>query len=90
MLHFGATQADAYLQTILASLDELEGGPTLVGVKKRDELLPGLMSLHVARHGRHGRHVLLFRVALGTEMTLEILRILHDQMDLPRHIPPEA
>jgi toxin ParE1/3/4 len=59
------------------------------GSLARDEVAPGLRSLHAARRGRRGRHVVLDRVAGGN--TIEVVRILHDAMDLPRHLPrPEA
>lgn len=85
--HFGPLQADAYREVIIAALDELKFGPDLIGVRRREEVAPGLLSLHVARHGRHGRHLILFRVAPNGELVLEILRILHDQMDIVSHLP---
>ncbi|HEY7248071.1 MAG TPA: hypothetical protein VH678_29765 [Xanthobacteraceae bacterium] len=45
----------------------------------------GLRTLHIARHGRRGRHLLMYRVA--AERTIEIARIRHDSMDLSRHLP---
>ena len=47
--------------------------------------MKGLYTFHVARHGRRGRHFLLYTVAPGR--IVEILRILHDNMDLQRHLP---
>ena len=47
--------------------------------------MPGLRTLHVARHGRRRRHFLLYRIVKGR--TIEIGRILHDQMDLQLHVP---
>jgi toxin ParE1/3/4 len=82
---FGAGQARAYRDTLLRAIGELAAGPDIAGSKKRDEIMPGLRTLHVARHGRRGRHFLLYRVREGR--IIEIGRILHDQMDLPRHVP---
>ena len=45
------------------------------------------MSLHVARMGRKGSHFVVFRVA--TENTIDVLRVLHESMDLTRHLPPD-
>ena len=45
----------------------------------------GLRALHVARHGRRGRHFLLCRIVKGR--IIEIGRIRHDQMDLQSHLP---
>jgi len=86
--HFGRSQADIYNNVIRFSVQALEGGPTIHGVKPRDDIRPGLMSLHVAREGRRGRHYLVFRVKSHSERMIEVLRILHDQMDLAHHIPP--
>ena len=57
----------------------------LLGSRTRDEILPGLRALHVARHGRRGRHIILYRA--GPEREIEIMRILHDGMELRRHLP---
>ncbi len=82
---FGARQAHLYRQTLIQAVGELAGGPDVRGSKVRDEIKPGLRTLHVARHGRRGRHFLLYRV-VGDRM-IEIARILHDSMDLQRHVP---
>jgi toxin ParE1/3/4 len=89
---FGQAQARVYAKTLGAALKALaDGGPTTIGAKARDEIDKGLFTLHVARHGRKGRHFLLFRVGhdeAGRDV-IEVLRVLHDAMDLPRHLPPE-
>jgi toxin ParE1/3/4 len=51
----------------------------------RDDIVPGLRVLHVGRSGRRGRHFLIYRAAGDRE--IEIIRILHDSMDLRRHLP---
>ncbi|WP_299437298.1 type II toxin-antitoxin system RelE/ParE family toxin [uncultured Rhodospira sp.] len=85
---FGKAQATAYRQTIESALEALQGGPTVPGIRRLDGVSGGLMTLHVARQGRKGRHLIVFRVAPNTDHpTLDILRILHDAMDLPRHVP---
>ena len=89
---FGEAQARAYAQTLTAAVEALaKAGPNTVGAKARDEIARGLFTLHVARLGRKGRHFLLFRVSHDDEKhetTLDVLRVLHDAMDLPRHHPP--
>jgi toxin ParE1/3/4 len=82
---FGLRQAEIYKSLLIDALGALEAGPELPGSTSRDEILPGLRSLHVARRGRPGRHFILYRAAEG-EVT-EVLRILHDAMDLARHVP---
>jgi len=83
--NLGSRQARIYRDTLLRAIGELANGPDVVGSKARDEVMPGLRTLHVARHGRRGRHFLLFRAVEGR--IIEIGRILHDQMDLARHLP---
>lgn len=69
------------------ALETLSGGPTVIGVKARDDIAKGLFSLHVARAGRNGRHFVMFRIAKEQDdEVIEVLRLLHDSMDLPRHV----
>jgi toxin ParE1/3/4 len=89
-LQFGERQARVYASTISLALEALNGGPAVSGVKARDDIAKGIRTLHVARHGRRGRHFVVFRVADEERRILEVLRLLHDAMDLPRHVPPEA
>ena len=44
-----------------------------------------IASLHVARQGRKGRHLLVFRTH-EQDGVIEVLRILHDSMDLARYL----
>jgi toxin ParE1/3/4 len=85
---FGERQALAYAEIIDDAFEALRDGPSLVGVRARDDIAPGLFSLHVARKKRRGRHFVLFRVERrGSARVIEVLRILHDSMDLARHFP---
>ena len=80
---FGAGQAARYGALVAAALSRLEAGPVIVGVRPRDDIVPGVMTLHV---GRGGRHFILFRIGDEQERTIDVLRILHDAMDLTRHV----
>ena len=85
--HFGDGQAATYTTTITAALRTLKAGPDVVGVKSRDDLGKGLLILPIGRSGRRGRHLIVFRVASNLNArTLQVLRILHDAMDFPRHL----
>jgi toxin ParE1/3/4 len=81
---FGDRQASIYGDTLTSAITALLGGPTIVGVKHRQEISKALFTLHVARDGRRGRHFVLLRVNSGARR-IEILRVLHDSMDLDRH-----
>jgi toxin ParE1/3/4 len=83
--NFGARQAAIYRDTLVQAISEIAKGPDVPGSRARNEIMPGLRTLHVARHGRRGRHFLLYRAV--EVRIIEIGRILHDQMDLKRHLP---
>jgi toxin ParE1/3/4 len=82
---FGDLQARNYADTISAALVGFAAGPTIVGARQRSELGRGLFTLHVSRGGRNGRHFVLFRVK--NQLQIEVLRLLHDAMDLKLHLP---
>ena len=81
---FGEGQARTYVETIGLAIEALGEGPNILGARARDEIQPGIRTLHVARHGRAGRHFVVFRVAGSA---IDVLRLLHDSMDLLRHLP---
>lgn len=83
---FGARQAEAYVDAVLDAIDELLAGQAPLRSKARDEIAEGLRSLHMAKPGRRGRHMLLYREENGV---VTIVRILHDSMELRRHLPEE-
>jgi toxin ParE1/3/4 len=85
---FGERQAATYQTTLIDALTALHSGPDVPASASRDEILPGLRSLHIARQGRPGRHFIICR-ALGGE-AIEVVRILHDAMELACHIPTES
>ncbi len=83
--NFGKIQADTYAETLTLAIEALHDGPELRGTKARDDVGPGIRTLHVARQGRSGRHFVVFREAQN--QYLDVLRLLHDSMDLARHMP---
>lgn len=86
--NFGAKQARTCSATLSITLRELTKGPIKSGATPRDDIGKRIYALHVARHGRKGRHFVVFRVGRGIDGELiDVLRLLHDTMDLPRHIP---
>ncbi len=83
--NFGAQQAEIYAQTLSLAIEALHDGPEVLGATARDDLGLGVRTLHAVRQGRNGRHFVVFRTA--PEQTIEVLRLLHDSMDLARHLP---
>ena len=87
---FGVAQADVYLDVLNAALDELYGGPAVLGARERHDIAAGLYSLHVARNRNRGRHIILFRVEWdGGGPLIVVGRILHESMDIARHFPTD-
>ena len=86
---FGEPQRDAYAELIAAALKTLRSGPNVPGTRPLLHHVEGLMRQHIARHGRKGRHILIFRVINTERREIEVVRILHDSMDLARHLPKE-
>lgn len=82
---FGEMQADTYAETLALAIEALNEGPNPPGAKARDDIEQGIRILHVARHGRNGRHFVVFREA--QRQCIDVLRLLHDSMELARHIP---
>ena len=83
--NFGARQSRVYRDTLVEAIGELADGANVAGSRARDEIMAGLRTLHVARRGRRGSHFLMYRATPNS--TIEIVRILHDRMDLQRHLP---
>jgi toxin ParE1/3/4 len=82
--NFGARQSQIYRGVLVQTIKELAAGPDVTGSKGLDEIMPGLRTLHAARRGRRGSHFLMYRTTAG--QTIEIMRILHDKMDIQRHV----
>ena len=86
--NFGRGQAKTYATTLSNALRDLAQGPDIPGCRKRDDIGPDIHTLHVARKGRKGRHFIIFRTSsAGANRFIDVLRLLHDSMDLARHIP---
>jgi toxin ParE1/3/4 len=88
--NFGTAQAGAYADTLSAALQALSTGPATIGVKARPEIGTDIRTLHVARQGRKGRHFVLFRAtSVNGQDVIDVLRLLHDSVDLKRHSPAD-
>lgn len=84
---FGEARSRRYQETLVAAIEALMEGPQATPLARpRDEIAPGLYTLHVGLGKARARHILLFRW-IETAREAQILRILHDSMDLKRHLP---
>ena len=84
---FGPAQGDAYATAIASAIKALAAGPRVRGGRRRGDIRPGLYTLHLSR--RRARHFILFRVTDPDGRRLDVLRMLHDAMDLVRHLPSD-
>ncbi len=95
---FGASARQRCAALIATALRDLASDPLCVGACERPELGDGVLSdyLHFSRHRvdataglvRRPRHLLLYR--LEADGVVAIGRLLHDVMELSRHLPDAA
>jgi plasmid stabilization system protein ParE len=86
---FGQRQAERYLQSISAAITTLAAGPATPGPRSRTDLPLDILALHTRGTRSRGRHVVLCRCHEHTgQRVAEVLRVLHEMMDLPRHLDP--
>lgn len=91
-VRLGLSAKTQYCNQLLATLHSLAEEPEHVSSSIRDELLPGLRSLHLSFNklimddGRiiSPRHILFYRT--GPDQAVEIIRVLHDAMEIAQHL----
>ncbi len=94
---FGEQVRVRYEELLVQAILDVAGDPGRPGTLERPELAKGARMYHL-RHSRDHvsrsvgrirkpRHFLLYRLA--GDGCVEIGRVLHDSMDLARHLPPE-
>jgi toxin ParE1/3/4 len=81
---FGRRHASVYRQTLIGALIALADDPFVSDSHAREDIQSGLRSLHVARQDRRGRHLILYRTT--GQRTIDIVRILHDSIDVGWHV----
>jgi toxin ParE1/3/4 len=79
---WGLEQARAYGELIREALVAIVNDPRCG--KKRDGVRPGILAYHIGQRGRPARHIVFYRI--GAAGAVEIVRLLHDAMDLERHL----
>ena len=91
---FGALAAVRYRRLVAEALRDLRLSPNRLGVAINPDLPTGLRLYHLrysrsAASGRIGRprHLIAFKVTAGG---LVVVRVLHDAMDIPRHLSAES
>ena len=89
---FGAAARVRYQDLLQAAFRTIASEPGRVGSAARDELSPGLRSLHLffcrlevtSQRVVRRRHIVFYRAAAGE--VIEIVRILHDAMEVSSHL----
>lgn len=82
---FGEKQARTYEGVLKSALSGLRHGPSVPGARLRPDIARGLYSIHAGGSSRRARHLILFNVV--NDVTIVVVRILHDGMDFRRHLP---
>lgn len=87
---FGEAASERYYSLLLRAFKLMVDEPFDSRSRTADAVSPGLRTLHLKRLVRPGeqprapRHLLLYRI---DGSTVRVIRILHDSMDLTRHLP---
>jgi toxin ParE1/3/4 len=85
---FGPEQGRVYASVLFDAITALVAGPKTLGARARTDIGTYRHTLHVARKGRRGSHVIVFQItSVADRPTVEVLRVLHDSMDVARHVP---
>ncbi|MEQ8786346.1 MAG: type II toxin-antitoxin system RelE/ParE family toxin [Pirellulaceae bacterium] len=95
--HFGEPARRRYEALLVQAIVDLAEDPQRPGSTNREELADGARSYHLFHSRRRidksigrvrrPRHFLIYRSV--AKNCIEIGRVLHDSMDLPKHLPPE-
>lgn len=91
-VRLGEALRSQYQDLLQVTFSSLAEEPIHINSRERDEISPGLRSLHLSfnmletTEGRtiSPRHVVFYRI--GTDQVIEIIRILHDAMEDTRHL----
>jgi len=83
---FGRFQAIRYRAMLEAAFDRLAERPSRG--KHRPHIHPQAWVYRIATPGHRASHLLLYRF-LGGQSELQIIRVLHVAMNLPKHWPKE-
>jgi toxin ParE1/3/4 len=85
--NFSETQAQIYGKAITKCLVLLmKHGPFISESIARNDIFQGIRILHLNKVIKRGRHLIIYRIKSERLKTIEVLRILHEKMDMPGHI----
>ena len=84
---FGEKQQKIYQRIIRDALAELAANPENLRSKPRPEIHADARTMHLGRRGKPARHLFLYRIK--DDHFVDIARLLHDSMEIQRHIPAD-
>ena len=84
---FGALQVPKYRALISEARKRVRENPNLG--HHREGLPADWRLFHISQRGRPARHFLLY-ILNRSEERIDVLRVLHDAMDVPRHWPERS
>jgi toxin ParE1/3/4 len=82
---FGERKCEQYKFLIRQALADVAADPHHHNARHRPEIHPDARTFHISRRGKPARHFLLYRIT--AEHYVDIGRLLHDSMELNRHLP---
>lgn len=82
---FGQRQRDAYESLMRDAIAAILTDPFAPPARHRPELHPDVRTFHIGRRGRQARHFFMYKLVGGQR--IDVGRLLHDSMDLRRHLP---
>lgn len=82
---FGQQQYEVYKELIRLAMVDIAADPNRPSARRHPDLRPDCRLFHIARPGRNARHFFLYRL-IGDRLVL-VGGLLHDSMDLRRHLP---
>jgi toxin ParE1/3/4 len=95
--NFGPRTLARYANLIETAIEQVAADPVIIGSEHRPEIAAHCRTYHLVHARKHAgrrgnrirspRHFLLYRVAAGD--VVEIGRVLHDSMEMERHLPEE-
>jgi len=83
---FGEKQRAIYQKIVRDTLEEIAVDPEGPRSKRRTEIHPDAWTMHLGRRGKRARHLFLYRKK--NSRFVDIARLLHDSMEVDRHLPP--
>ena len=86
--NFGEHQYWIYRSLLKEAVDLITGDPKHVASRSREELCPGARTYHIEQPSKKASHFLLYRIN-EEKAHVELGRILHEKVDLRRHIPDD-